>query len=317
MELKFSAVSKPECEDFLKIRTECGSFQTIDEFIQEHPNVSEGVLSTCVLSYRGKEIPYKAFEKQYTEFSESMDFVRFQRPMFIPDRTINAAAYFTKKAIECLEFARFFTMKSALLLDTDYNLRWAQGYVPQFLFRCMYFGTATTWFSNAFDHILQSIYWAKELYTLAEDREGVPYNEGWDVKTTMQYCTYEFVVCKLKTRGLLECRKHLTECFSKIEEVRKWANYIKHKGGIDYHFLEADSPYELYYIPAENNIDNGNPSTLQPVAFDEKYAIKDFKSPIEIDIDDKLQTLVDAHTAIYKSINDSITDIDYNHFFES
>ncbi len=312
MNIRFTVASKPECEGFLKIRTEGGKFQTVDEFIKEHPDVSENFLNTCVISYRGREIPYKDYGEEYSAFSEQMEFVPFQRPMIILNKSVNAAAYFTQKAIECLQFARFFTMKSGLLIDTDYNIHWSQGYTPQFLFRCIYFGTAATWFSNAFDQVLQSVYWGKALYTSAKDRTGNPYHERWDAKKTMELCNYDFVIGELKERKLTDCRKHLTECSSKIETVRKWANYIKHKGGVDYRYLEAEPPYKVYLVPSDSNNSAEESPSLQTGLPDERFAIEFFKSPVEIDIDCELQKLVVAHTAIFDSITETINDINYN-----
>lgn len=314
MNYTFTATTKPECEHFLTIRTLDGEFQTIDCFIKKYPDATDDFLNTCILNYRGREISFKDYEAEYTAFSEKMGFISFQKPTVILDYDIRAAVYFTQKAIECLQFARFFTMKSALLLETDYNMHWSQGYVPQFLFRCIYFGTSTTWYSNAFDHVLQSVYWGKKLYTSVKDRDDIPYDDTWNTKRILENCTYEFVVGELKARGLTDCRKHLTVCSSKIEEVRKWANYIKHKGGIDYKFLEADPPYKMFFIPAKEDQHEGGAPALRLKQPDNKYELKDFKSPIEIDIDEKLQALIDAHSAIFQSINETIADIDYeNH----
>lgn len=92
--------------------------------------------------------------------------------MLVVDQSIMPSIYFAQKSIECLQFARFFTMKSNLILDTDYNIQWSQGYIPQFLFRCSYFGTASTWYSNAFDHVLQIVYWEKNyIHTLQIETE--------------------------------------------------------------------------------------------------------------------------------------------------
>lgn len=313
MKFTFTATTKPECEQFLKIRSSDGEFQTIDCFIKDFPAVTEDFLNSCFLSYRGRELSYKDYENENTAFSEKMEFVNFQKPTVILDNSIRAAVYFTQKATECLQFARFFTMKSSLLLDTDYNMRWAQGYVPQFLFRCIYFGTSTTWYSNAFDHVLQSVYWGKKLYTSVKDRNDIPYDDTWDNKRIMENCTYEFVVGELKAQGLTDCRKHLTTCSSKIEEVRKWANYIKHKGGIDYKFLEAEPPFRMFIVPVEEEQPVGETASSLKLP-DDKYEVRDFKSPVEIDIDEKLEALVDAHTAVFQSINETIADIDYeNH----
>ena len=163
MNLKFTAKMEPECKDFLKIRDASSDYMTIDTFIQRHPDISEKELNECYIKYRGKEQTYKENAEEYCAFSEKMKLIHYTPPIMVVQPFIKPSIYFMQKAIECLGFARFFTMKSALLLDTDYNIRWSQGYIPQYLFRCIYFGTASTWYSNAFDHVLQAVYWGKKL----------------------------------------------------------------------------------------------------------------------------------------------------------
>ena len=314
MNLKFTAKMEPECKDFLKIRDASSDYMTIDTFIQRHPDISEKELNECYIKYRGKEQTYKENTEEYWAFSEKMKLIHYTPPIMVVQPFIKPSIYFMQKAIECLGFARFFTMKSALLLDTDYNIRWSQGYIPQYLFRCIYFGTASTWYSNAFDHVLQAVYWGKELYTSVVDRDGNPYDEGWDTKKTLSLCTYEFVVGELKNRNETKARKLLTSCSAKIEEVRKWANYIKHKGGIDYSYLEAENPFKFYVIPTSSisSTSMKNGAQYQPPA--EKYEIKDFKSPIKIDIDDKMQELVKAYDAIFECIEKMIAEMDYDQY---
>ena len=311
MKFTFTTTTKPECENFFQIRAVDEPFQNIDEFIKAHPNNSEEFLNSCMIRYRGHEMLFSDYLAGYTALTESMKFVQFQQPDLILDSDIRAAEYFTKKAIECLQFARFFIMKSTLLIDTDFNLSWSQGYVPQFYFRCIYFGTACTWIQNAFDHVLQSIYWGKKLYMVAKDRDEQPYDPSWDTKKIMENCTFDFVVDELKKRGLTDCRKHLTRGSGKTEKVRSWANYIKHKGGIDYKYLEAEPPLEVYFVPIEDAKDKEKTKNTPPAKPDEKYRIRDFKSPVEIDIDVQIKDLIDAYDAVFNCINETISDIDY------
>lgn len=305
----YTVKSEAKCKGFLKIKKQGEMYTSIDAFIQKYPKLSEKELNDCYIEYRGREQSYKQMADEYTNFSNTMKFVQFIPPQFIIEADIRASIYFTQKAIECLQFARFFTMKSALLLDIDYNVRWAQGYFPQFLFRCIYFGTATTWYSNAFDHVLQLVYWGEKIYTAAFDKNGDPYREDWEPKKIMKCCTYKVVVGELKKQNQVELRKLLTSCSSKIEEVRKWANYIKHKGGIDYKYLDPEKPFEVYYVPQTGIRPKDAMQDFQLP--DEKYKLEDFKSPVEIDIDEKLNELVNAHNAIYECI---VKVIDYMNF---
>ena len=314
MSIKFIAKNEPECKDFLKIKMPDEEYQPIDMFIRVHPSISDEELENCFIEYRGNEKTYKQENEDQYAFSETMQFIMFQPPMLVIDQTIKPAIYFVQKSIECLQFARFFTMKSNLILDIDYNIRWSQGYVPQFLFRCIYFGTATTWYSNAFDQVLQTIYWGEKLYTSVSDRDGNLYDETWEKKKIMTCCTYEFVVGELKKRGKTELRNLLTSCSSRIEQVRAWANYIKHKGGIDYKYLEPESPIKMYVKPMDESepVETEWDSHYQEP--DARYEIEDFKSPIEIDIDDKVCELVKAHTAIYECIEKVIADMNFEQY---
>lgn len=213
-----------------------------------------------------------------------------------------------KKATDCLQNARLFTMNSNLILNTDFNLGWKDGYVPQFLMRCINFGTATAWYSNTFDQLLQAVYWAYDLYKSTVDRDENPYDDTWDAKKIMTYCTYEFVVGELKAKGHIDVRKKLTSCSGKIEEVRKWANYIKHKGGIEYKYLEAEDPFKIILKPIDtSNNDNDN-------GFSDIFALENFKSPIAIDIDEKLPILMETHKVLYNCLTEFINEIDYNQY---
>lgn len=313
MNFTFKAVSEPECKTFLKIK-KGDDYYTIDDFIAKYHSDSNEVLSDCAVWYRGAEKSHQQTINDYVTFSKSLDFYTFQEPMLVMDKSIQAAIYFTKKAKDCLQFARFFTMKSALILDTDYNLHWSQGYVPQYLFRCINFGTASTWYSNCFDHILQIAYWGLRLYTAVKDRDGNAYDNSWDAKKTMGLCTYEFVVGELKARGLTDIRKHLTSCSGQIEEVRTWANYIKHKGGIDYKYLEAEKPFKVYVTPIkEGQVTATSPQVGDTLKLpDERFAINDFKSPVEVDIDEKLPKLREAHIATHQCLGEIVTAVDFD-----
>lgn len=205
-----------------------------------------------------------------------------------------------------MQTARFFAIKSHLILDRNSNLNWTQGYIPQYSFRCTYFGTAVTWYSNTFDQLLQAVFWGFELYTDAVDKKRNHYNDSWDAKKTLKFCNYDFVIRILKNRGYTDVHKLLISCFKKIKEIRSWANYIKHKGGIDYKDSEPEEPIRIYVAPRNSNI---NVTQL-----DERFAIENFKSPIEIDIDEKCNTLLQVHCALYECITQIIDVIDFDKY---
>lgn len=306
----FTARSIPECESFLKLKYQDDSFLTIDKFFEKYNNPTNDILEQCSLSYRGKEESYTDYITQRFALSEDLELVRFNGWKLIIQPHVRASVYFTEKATDCLQNARFFAIKSSLLLDCDSGISWKYGYVAQFSMRCTYFGTAATWYSNTFDQILQIVYWAYELYTSVKDRDGNPYNDTWDAKSVMALCNYDFVVGELKKRGYIDVRKMLTLCFSKINEVRTWANYIKHKGGIEYLYLEPEPPFQIYVRPVEE----GNVSSPFDMPPEDRFAIKNFKSPVEVDIDDKLLVMIDAHKELVKCLTGIIDEIDFDKY---
>lgn len=302
MSISITAESRAACLDFLKIRYKEEPFQLIEDFIQTHPDPSEEMLNECTLLYRGREESYKDNYDNLLSFANGLQSVEFDRPSMLTDKPINIAAFYTDKTIECLYLARHYIIKSAQLLVDNHNAPWLDGYLTQYWFRCVNFGTAVTWLQNAFDHILQSVYFGKKLYSQVVDQKHCQYNPSWDINKILKHCKYSFVVCELKKQGLLTCYEHITNCYSKIENVRSWANYIKHKGGIDYKNLEAESPIVILIAPASQN------------GTDFPYEVKDFKSPVQIDIDDSQEELVSSYCAIWECINETIEDIDYTQY---
>lgn len=302
--LTFSARTEPKCKEFLKIQYPTEEYLTLDACINNHPDISSDELKLCKIWYRGKEKNYVDYIEDILSVSNKLEFYKFDTFMIFANHNIRASYYFIEKASDCLQNARYFTMKSYSLFTSNDNLNWSYGYLPQFAIRCLNFGTAITWYSNAFDQLLQAVYWAYELYINAYDREGNKYNDSWDVKKIMKFCTYEFVIKELKDRNIKNVRQLLILCFSKIEEIRKWANYIKHKGGVEYLYLEPDSPFEVFVIPPEEKQKGTNIT-------DDRFSLKNFKSPIEIDIDEKIDVLINAHMVIYGAISKLVDFIDF------
>ena len=298
--LTITATSKPECESFIKI-IENGKQYTIDEFAEKHKdaNIFEfyNAVKASNIMYRGVEKKYSDITSEYLSLSKGMEFFEFQPPMLLKESSDRAAVAFVKSASDCLQNARYFTMSSALILDTNENIKWKGGYIPHFAFRTVYFSTAIDWYSNCFDHILQIIYWGYCLFTSAKDRTENVYDSSWDIKRIMQCCTYEFVVEELKARGLISLKKVLTGCMNKIQDVRSWANYIKHKGGIEYKYLKAPFPVQFGYQAVNEN----------------KYTFLDeYLSPISIDIDDQITALSEAHSALFICLTEVVNDINFN-----
>ena len=88
--------------------------------------------------------------------------------------------------------------------------------------------------------------------------------------------------------------------------MRSWANYIKHKGGIEYKDSQAEDPFRIYITPTEVG------ATSEQL--DDRFEIKNFKSPIEIDIDEKSNVLLNVHDALHECITKMIATIDFDKY---
>ena len=304
--LTITAKTYPKCDDYLRIRKADDEYKKIEDFIKLYPNIKESEIYGCMIKYRAVEKTYREFMNDYLSFADQLQFVEFNPCKIIVNQSVRVSKYFIEKATDCLQTARFFAIKSHLILDRNSNLNWTQGCISQYSFRCTYFGTAVTWYSNTFDQLLQAVFWAYELYTDAVDNKRNHYNDSWDAKKTLKFCDYDFVIRILKNRGYTDTRKLLISCFKKIKAIRSWANYIKHKGGIDYKDSEPEEPIRVYVAPRNSNI---NVTQL-----DERFAIENFKSPIEIDIDEKSNTLLQVHCALYECITQIIDVIHFDKY---
>jgi hypothetical protein len=299
MNLTFTARTTPACQDFLKI-IEDGQQYRIEEFAEKHKNANifefgNAVKASSIL-YRGVVKKHADVVSDYVAFSESLPFYQFKPPMLMLESSDRAAVAFVKSACECLQNARYFSMMSADILDTNENINWSGGYLPHFLFRTINFSTAVSWYSNCFDQILQIVYWGYSLFTSVRDRSSV-YDPSWDVERTLKCCTYGFVQKELNARGLTSLEMFIADCMAKIQGVRDWANYIKHKGGIDYKYIEAPSPMQIRVKM------NGDPDFTP---------IDDYFSPVSVDIDEKITSLKNAHIALFYCLTEVVKDIDFD-----
>lgn len=304
-QVTFSARTTPPCSNFFYISWPDEKFKTIEAFIQDHPASSDEELDRCRICYRSKEMFLADYNNEFLRFTDRFNFEPFFQFPFIIDENIRIAQYFIEKASDCLQTARYFAIKSNLLVLSNKTLPWINKYVAHYSTRCTHFSTAVTWLSNSYDQLLQSVYWAFALYTAAKDSKGNIFSNSWDERKIMSLCNYTFVIGELKKRKLDNIHKLLVSCRNKTEEVRKWANYIKHKGGVDYLYLEPAPPVRIFLFPHGTN-----PNEVSP----NKFSLDHFKSPIKIDIDDKIEVVVNAFNSLVTCYSGLIQAIDFEKY---
>ena len=112
----FTAKTYPKCDEYLRIRWKDEDYKKIEDFISIHPEAEESELDECMVNYRGVEKTYRAFIDDYSTYADELNFVEFNPCKIIVNQSIRASKYFVEKTIDCLQTARFFAMKSNLVL---------------------------------------------------------------------------------------------------------------------------------------------------------------------------------------------------------
>ena len=80
-------------------------------------------------------------------------------------------------------------------------------------------------------------------------------------------------------------------------------NVIKY--AFEYLYLEPEPPFKIYIAPA------GDEGATIP---DDRFEIQNFKSPIEVDIDEKITVIEQAHCALFECISSVIEEIDFDKY---
>lgn len=104
-----------------------------------------------------------------------------------------------------MQAARFFTIKSYKLFDSDDNLSWSQGYTPQFS------SDACTLEQPQRGTLILTIKYykrcigGKALY-FCKAENGEVYNDTWTRETIMEHCKYKFVKNELEIGICRNCK---------------------------------------------------------------------------------------------------------------
>lgn len=312
MKIQFTATNHAECNNFLKIKNKQDNlFATLEQFIELNPAISEIGLDSCVINYRGRIVDFTQYANEYLNMTKELLFYDYT-PLFgtyynFEDR---AAIYHIRKASDCLQTARYYAIKSSLLLDYDLNMPWKYGYQPQFYFRCMNFGTAASWYANCFDYILQIVYWGFSLYKNVVDKKKQKYNQTWNKKKILKLCDYTFVINELGRNKLNSLKSAIEQCYKQCASIKNITNYIKHKSGVDYLYLLPNTIGECYFAKRELSIDEMKQMIFSNAKIPNVERIEEFESPIKIDIDKSINDLHIAHKALQSCLVKVVNELD-------
>lgn len=306
--MNFTATAKTtaECSNFLHIIYE-GQNYKIEDFSSKYKNGQDFVLDQklkqCNIEYRGQVMTYEEMGQSNFTFSESLPFfTRYHDEIYPHEHLIMIGNYnyyksakFLSKAEKCLQTARYYLMNSKNILSTDFDINWSSGYGPQFLIRTIDFTTAVTWYNNCFDYILQIIYLAFELY------KKVPkYNNAWTFEEILKMCSYltvkKIYIANMAVNNLAALWNVIEVCHIALTDVNTWANYIKHKGGINFDGLTPDEPFHATMTDKDGNV------IAESGDFD----------AIMLDLDQSISKLQLAHNALFNCLDQIVTFIDFN-----
>lgn len=306
MEFKIVSQNEPDCVRYLLIedgkekilldefsrRYRENSFLTLDERIKNH-----------AIWYRGVSFNYHEMISEHNKFSDSLPFFQrycqevypYEQFIMIGNLDYYRSAKFLKKTEECLQTARYYLISSKKYLVENSSIFWSNGYAAQYLIRSFNLTTSIIWYNSCFDYVLQIIFFAFELYKRISG-----YNSSWDIDRILKKCTYstiESIYSKHKDINNFSLLWGiLQECRGKLKDVNSWANYIKHRGGIEIIGLEAEAPYNTIVSDSAGHIMSKSNDQLT----------------LEIDLDLTIVQLCETHKAIFTCLDELVSFINFN-----
>lgn len=304
--MQFTVESKTvsECIEYLMLEYH-GKKYTLDKFsetFKEKEFQLESLLPECYIIYRDKVLSFDDYKKTRLQLSNELHVVqRYGKDIFplemnlaICNYDYYKAAKFLEKAEDCLQTARFYLMKSANIIEYDCNVPWRYGYMPIYDMRAMNFTTAIVWYNNCFDYILQIAFLAFGLFKNVHQ-----YKEDMTFEETLRLCTFKIFRILLKEYpDVVELGRLwniINTCHESLSELNSWANYAKHKGGIGYIGLKPKAPFQIL-VESSKGVIESRTSEFEP---------------IKLDMDLNIDTVVSAHKALCKCIEDLVDFINF------
>lgn len=302
--MKLTARTTPACVEYLHIIYNKKEY-TIDAFAAEYYDGEFSLdkrLHDCQIIYRGKVYTQDAFIKRRVDFFDSLLFCeRYTWEIYpkehlflLPNPDYYRAAKFIKRAENCLQTGRYFLCSSHDLLQNSEELHWNTGYGPIFSIRTMNCSTAAMWYNSCFDYLMLIVFFAFGLY-----KEMAGYSEGMANERLLKLCSYlsvgEVYSAHKKNANFKALWEIITECYNALTETSGWANFIKHKGGVDYDGLNAPPPFLMVYTDLDD----------KEIAKNEEFEV------VLLDLDDAIARLAESHKALYKCLCELIDFLNY------
>lgn len=285
LELVFKTRTESECLKFLKFSYN-GNWYLPNElylFVSNNNLNLNEVLSESIINYRGNEQSYKEY---YSDFARKGIDVK-QSTIYMDEFSKDMGAYSNPQKILCYKFfekiedslakARMNLSMVLNILPVNYELP----YIVTYDKRCSDFENACMNIYSCYDYILVLINF---YYKYSDLINGIASFED------LLLSSRKNGVSQLLTTDPIDQTKiNLKNIIDNLEQnttkVRDWANAIKHRCGLEYYALKPKTPFKF--------IININGKEVETTNL--------FKLPL-VDIDDEVQTLLDAYKVTYDSI---------------
>ena len=285
-EHKIKISNSIESNEYLKLIYD-GKEYKINEFRKKYYNnknefIVDMLLKDCIVDYKGEKHNWDEWIKITSErcddliisgvYNEKLSY--YENFVFVVDEDYYAAIRLIKSADNILQNARYALIESMNIIENNSKINWECGYCGIYLLRTIRINDAIMWYNNFFDAIMQIAFIGFGIYKKHEKyEEKMPYNKK------ISLCNYKFLSDFYGNNKEIPNLKSLWKIVSKSkninQNVNKWANFIKHKGGLDYKGIKIENPFFM-------SVKDANGETM--------YQNDDFDSPV-LELDDVIKEL--------------------------
>lgn len=305
--ITFKISQKAEADDYIYLLYKEQKY-SIEEFKKKFNNKNDEffidrLFKECDIVYKDKRFTYSEFLNLMGNISDKLpitqyyrEFIKYEIDLFQLDRDYYFAVKLVESAEKVLQNARASLIEGSNILDLNINIGWDSGYLGLYIIRSMKINNAIMWYNNFFDSIMQVIFMAFGIY-----KKHKEYNDSLEYSKILKLCDFSFLS---KFYGENKNLKNFKELWSILSDFQKtnikineWANYIKHKGGIEYKgiYIDMNNIFKCDIVDSNGKIIRST---------------DDFK-PIILDLDDVIKELNKAHIKHIHSLEKLINFINF------
>lgn len=290
MDITLTATSKPESENYLAIIYDDEKY-TLEDFAKKFQKKDDEfaldrLLKICKIEYKGQEFTHDKMCDDINLFCNSLPLTSFywskiypreKSDIFTIDKDYFASGKLVKSAEDQLTFGRYSLIQSQSIIDFNLNCNWITGYAPIYYIRSIRANEAIMWYNNVFDSIMQIIFIAFGIY-----KKHPQYSDKLDYHKILKLCDYTFLSNFYGKNKTISNLKELWNIISKAQNanqnIKQWANYIKHKGGINFKGVGPDAICNATMINISGEI-------IRDTDFE----------PIQLELDKVIEELKNSH----------------------